>query len=695
MNKQGYLIDNKKLMAEWNYERNQKLDPKNFTLGSNRKVWWKCKKGHEWEHKITDRNRGDGCPYCSNRKILIGYNDLATTDYELVKEWNYERNNQLKPTEIVRGSAKVIWWKCGKCKGEWKTKLFYRTKMKHGCPYCTNQKVLSGFNDFATKYPELAKEWNYEKNGDLKPNQLMSTIKKEVWWKGKCGHEWKATLRNRVNGDNCPYCAGHRVLEGYNDLMSQNPKLAEEWNYEKNGDLKPDQVTKSSGKKVWWKCKKGHEWISTIASRNCGNGCKQCATEMQTSLPEKIIYFYIKKQYSDAIENYKPEWLKPMELDIFIPSIKTGIEYDGRKWHTNTQKDNRKNNICIQNEINLIRIREKGCKKLNGKSKDFYLDDIRADGTHVISSLKWIEKVLNIYIDVNFDRDINEINSLIEYSEKENSLQEVYPELAKEWNYEKNGDLKPNQVTKSSGKKVWWKCENGHEWAVAINYRIHDDKIRKCPYCMNQKVWPGFNDLATIYPEVAEEWNYEKNGKIKPNEVLHGSPRKVWWKGKCGHEWEATINSRKKSGCAICNGKKILKGYNDLKTKNPEVAKEWNYERNGNLKPDQVAPLSNKRVWWKCSNGHEWNSLIAVRNGGSGCPYCSNHKVLSNYNDLKTKYPEIAREWNYIKNNGLNPQDYLPTAKVNVWWKCKECGEEYKKSIYNKVRSPKCPKCKK
>ena len=695
MNQKNFLIDNDFLMKEWNYEKNSDIDPTKTSYGSTKKAWWKCKYGHIWIARVSDRFKGNGCPYCSNRKVLQGFNDLTTTDPELIKEWNYKKNATIRPENVTRGSAKEIWWLCSKCNGEWKTKLYVRTKSKHGCPYCSNQKILPGYNDFETKYPEIAKEWNYEKNIDLRPNQVMSTITRKVWWIGKCGHEWEAKLRDRVSGDNCPYCAGHRVLKGFNDLASQNSSLAKEWNYEKNGDLGPDQVTKSSGKKVWWKCNKGHEWIATIASRNCGNGCKKCATEMQTSLPEKIIFFYIRKKFKDAIENYKPKWLKPMELDIFIPSKKIGIEYDGRRWHKNIEKDNKKNDICNEHGITLIRIREKGCKKLNGKSKDFYVDNIKASGMHVLPALDWIGNLLNITINSNIKRDVKEINNLMSHNEKEKSLQETYPTLAMEWNYAKNGNLKPSHVSKSSGKKVWWKCKYGHEWFVSINDRIHNNNIRKCPYCMNQKVWSGFNDLETKYPKIAKEWNYEKNGNLRPSQVLPGSQKKVWWKGKCGHEWKATISSRRNTGCSICDGKIVLPGYNDLETLCPEIAKEWNYEKNGNLKPNQVAKFTNKEIWWKCKYGHEWKTKISTRAQGGNCPYCTNRIVLKGFNDLATKYPTIVKQWDYQKNIEQNPDNILPSSKKVVSWKCDKCGFEYKKAIYNKVRSPRCPKCKK
>ena len=124
--------------------------------------------------------------------------------------------------------------------------------------------------------PEIAKEWNYERNGNLKPEHFAANSNKKVWWKCSKGHEWQAIIASRNNWHGCPYCSGQKVLKGYNDLQTVNPALANEWNYEKNNGLTPEDVMPNSRKKVWWKCNQGHEWQTKIANRNNGNGCPEC-----------------------------------------------------------------------------------------------------------------------------------------------------------------------------------------------------------------------------------------------------------------------------------------------------------------------------------------------------------------------------------------------------------------------------------
>lgn len=134
---------------------------------------------------------------------------------------------------------------------------------------------MSLFIEMASE--KLIREWNRDKNTDIDINTVMAVSGKKVWWKCEKGHEWQATISHRMYGRNCPICSGKKILIGYNDLLSQRPDIAEEWNYEKNKDLTPQMVTRGSTKRVWWKCKKGHEWSVSINSRTRSNsGCPVC-----------------------------------------------------------------------------------------------------------------------------------------------------------------------------------------------------------------------------------------------------------------------------------------------------------------------------------------------------------------------------------------------------------------------------------
>lgn len=138
------------------------------------------------------------------------------------------------------------------------------------------------------------------------------------------------------------------------------------------------------------------------------------------------------------------------------------------------------------------------------------------------------------------------------------------------------------------------------------------------------------NNLAVLYPGLIRQWDYEKNNGLTPQEVTAGSQKKVYWICEKGHSFDMDIRSRTKGqGCPYCNNRRILPGYNDLATLNKELAAEWNWEKNGNLKPTDVGTGSKNRVWWKCDKGHEWQARVIQRNGGTGCPVCANRIVLN------------------------------------------------------------------
>ena len=179
----------------------------------------------------------------------------VSDDARLVKEWNWNKNEGISPTQIGAGSSRRVWWICEKGH-EWESSANTRTsKNGAGCPYCSNRKVLVGFNDLASVNPTLASEWHPEMNGNIGPQDVVYGSNKKVWWKCKKGHEWQATINSRSNGIGCPFCSGKSAIKGYNDLQTINPTLANEWNHEKNNGLTPSDVMPKSGKKVWWKCK--------------------------------------------------------------------------------------------------------------------------------------------------------------------------------------------------------------------------------------------------------------------------------------------------------------------------------------------------------------------------------------------------------------------------------------------------------
>ena len=614
MAEKKYVIDNPVLMEEWYWEKNTEFDPTKITLGSGKKAWWKCAKGHEWQATVGSRNSGNGCPYCNNRKVLQGFNDLQTLNPCLASEWNYEKNAGLTPSKVSLHSSIKAWWRCDK------------------------------------------------------------------------GHEWQATIADRSYGCNCPYCSGKKVLTGFNDLDTINPALSLEWNYEKNNGLYPSTVVAGSNKKVWWKCSKGHEWQATISSRNKGVGCPVCNSARSTSFPEYALVYYLDKCGCTVIQSHKDFGY---ELDIYIPSQKTAIEYDGWFWHRDkVDQDLEKNRKCKRDGIKLYRIRE-GLHALNDTSLDFVIRKKKEED--LAETIKLItSEIMDMDIDVNLDRDSIEIENLRTYREQERSIVLTNSQIASEWNYEKNGCLKPENYTAGSNKRLWWKCSKGHEWQATIAVR---NSGSGCPYCAGRYAVRGIDDLKTANPDFISEWNYEKNRDLNPEDFKLNSNQRVWWKCAKGHEWQALISNRCIGrGCPYCAGQMVIPGINDLQSINPSLAAEWDYDKNDGLTPENVMPNSTKKIWWKCKRDHEWQAIIGNRNKGAGCPFCAGKKAIKGFNDLKTVNPTLAAEWNYEKNLDLLPENMLPNSGKKVWWKCSK-GHEWQATIAHRNHGRGCPYC--
>ncbi|MBQ8040323.1 MAG: hypothetical protein IJ274_10725, partial [Lachnospiraceae bacterium] len=140
-------------------------------------------------------------------------------------------------------------------------------------------------------------------------------------------------------------------------------------------------------------------------------------------------------------------------------------------------------------------------------------------------------------------------------------------------------------------------------------------------------------------PLLAKEWHPKLNGFLKPEMVSWSSGEKVWWLGICGHEWQASIINRQKgNGCPICCGQKVLIGFNDLATTNPDIMSEWDIEKNGIL-PEKIFRYSTLRekYWWKCNLCEEsWQSTIKNRTRGRGCPNCRFKSLYKKIKNIDT-----------------------------------------------------------
>ena len=569
-----YVSDNAQLMAEWDWEKNNELgfDPQALTCGSSKKVWWICSLcQHSWMAQLGSRNRGTGCPVCGRIK--------ATAKYRATKLAN---------------------------------------------------------NSLQENRPDLLEEWDYELNGEITPKLVTASSGQKVWWKcSKCNQSWLASVALRSVGEGCPICSGQKLVAGVNDLATVNPRLASEWDYD-NNTLAPSEVSARNNIKAAWICSVcGHRWTSLISVRNRGSGCPQCQKSFQTSLPERIIYFYVKQAFPDAVNGFVVKYKKKIRtIDILIPTLKLAIEYDGSRWHEDSIDDIEKTQLLQKAGLRLIRVRELDCPEINDGSFHIKAEYSKRSYEYLTSVIIEIfehinrEFGLSTSVSVNIDKDYYHILKAFEADKRGKSLAVVNPVLAQEWDYQKNEGVSPNQVSASADKRFWWMCSKcGFSWKATVYDRNNG---HGCPACVGLTVRTGYNDLQTMRPELVDEWDYEKNISCNPSDVSYRGNKKIWWKcKKCGYSWQSRVADRSKGiGCPACAGKVSIKGITDLATVNPQLALEWDYEKNGDLKPQSVRGGSNKKVWWKCKVcQYSWQARIDSRHiKGRGCPACAIRK---------------------------------------------------------------------
>ncbi|WP_197027940.1 zinc-ribbon domain-containing protein [Butyrivibrio sp. WCE2006] len=486
-------INRPDLVLEWDKEKNIGIRPDEVTCGSERKVWWICSKHHNFDARINNRVRfGSGCPYCAGQKPVRGENDLATIRPEIVDEWDLEKNDGLMPSEVLPKSNKKVWWLCNEGHS-YLQKICIRTNPKAtGCPYCAGRKLIRGKNDLATLFPDIAKQWDYQKNGNLEPSEVFSASKQKIWWVCESNHSYKASLNSRTSlNRGCPYCAGKKVIKGENDLATICPDIVKEWDYIKNKEMLPSEIPVHSSKKVWWICAKGHSYKAYVYRRTNknGTGCPYCSgnkpiigeTDLQSTYPK-----------------IAKEWDKTRNMGLMPSDVSARSEK--KVWW-----------LCEKGHSYEARVSHRTYMK--GSSCPYCIGKKAIRG--------------------------------------ETDLVTLRPDIASQWDFDKNGDLHPTYYTVYSNKKVWWLCEKGHSYRSSLDNRTFLN--RGCPYCAGKKPIKGETDLATLDPDTAKLWNYQKNINLKPTDVTSCSGKKVWWKCSQGHEWRTSPHAMKTSlGCPIC-----------------------------------------------------------------------------------------------------------------------------------------------
>lgn len=427
---------------------------------------------------------------------------LAFRCPDIARQWAKDLNGALTPNDVSAGSGKTVWWRCKRNREHvWSATIYNRTKENGtGCPFCSHRKAWKSSN-LVARYPQVALEWHPRKNRPLTPYEVVPGSQLMIWWQcvADTDHVWQASVYHRARrGHGCPYCSGQRVSKT-NSLAAVHPQLAREWHPSKNGSLRPTDVTHGSVKRVWWRCRlAGHEWEAAVLDRSRGNGCPYCSH-------------------------------------------------------------------------------------------------------HKVSSA--------------------------------NSLAALQPGLAQEFHPKLNGDDTPDTIAAQSNKVVWWQCpqDRRHVWQCRVSSRTNS--WQECPHCKGasplatSRAVSRTNSIGARYPEIAKQFDLEKNAPYTPFDFACGSEKKVWWRCPEGpdHSWQAVpvnVVKSKTGGCPFCGGKKASIT-NSLVSQRPDLALEWDHKRNRDININEVTIGSHRVVSWKCANGHEWTAQVRERVRGYGfCRQC-------------------------------------------------------------------------
>ncbi|WP_203289378.1 zinc-ribbon domain-containing protein [Metabacillus sp. cB07] len=489
--------------------------------------------------------------------------NLASEYPELVKEWDYNLNGDLQPSDVPPKGRGLVWWKCKKGHPSYRAKIASRSNGT-GCPYCRGSNVCFE-RSLLGKRPDLAAMWDEVENSPLTPGEVLAGSNSVMFWICEKGHSFdmsiKQMTRNKKRKSNgCPFCRGLRVNET-NNLAKLYPQIAYEWVECIESKFKTAQdVSPGSNVRVLWRCKRGHEWITTPKQRTSGGtGCPSCNNKKKVSKQSYVLLYYLKQYFID-VELETPLLGTRMIMDVYIPSINLVIEYDGGQYHKDYKRDIKKDNALLEKipSAKLIRIREPNCPIYESPNPNTFFYVLKNQSINEFQTA--LEKVFSIHLqlnpDINIERDNVSILNTMDGWEYENSLANVRPEILKEWDYQNNGDLKPENFRVASSEKVNWICEKGHKWSAKIASRTHGGN--NCPFCGNRRLTKS-NSLAARNPQLTKEWHPTKNIK-SPDDYFSNSHFKVWWLcSRCGHEWLAAIYNRNgnNSGCVMCSRVKM------------------------------------------------------------------------------------------------------------------------------------------
>ena len=566
---------------------------------------------------LPSRPRGGGV----SRRARRGIPHPDNWD-QLAGEWHPTRNGDVTLYDCSPGSSRRVWWRCPHGH-DWAAAIGARVHGS-GCPYCAHRgaDAATPTTCLGAVDPQLASQWHPTRNDALTADGVLPWSGIKVWWRCAAGHEWRAAVAMR-RGHGCPYCSGQRASEE-NNLAVTEPDIAVQWHPTRNGGLSPREVTATSGRRFWWRCEHGHEWRSPVCVRKTSRGCPMCvrrrpSVEHNLALLEPAIAAQwhptlngTRRPEQVAPRSHTRAWWRCVRGHVWQAAVvartKTG---SGCPVCARDAKSRARDPLTVTHPD----LAAQWHPELNGDAspEEITYGSTRKAWWLCSAGHSWAAQVGNRSRGAGCPYCAGKLPTAT------NNLAVHNPALAAQWHPSLNRGVRPADVTPFAGRKSWWLCPAGHEWASKVADRNRAG--HGCPYCAGHLATPT-NNLAVRNPALAARWHPTRNGTVTPADVTVMSSRRVHWLCSEGHAWQAVISNRGVGvGCPYCAGK-LPTAANNLAVQNPALAGQWHPTRNGSLTPADVTPFAGRRIAWLCACGYQWTAALNNRQRASGCPGC-------------------------------------------------------------------------
>ena len=574
---------------------------------------------------------------------------LAEGVPELAAEWHPTLNGDLTPYDVLPGSDAKVWWRCSKCQREWEAKVFKRTAGR-GCRECgiARRTALRAKpapeQSLADLMPVLAAEWHPILNGELTPSDVVPGSGKKVWWRcSKCQYEWETAVNSRgKRRSGCRECWLVRkpILRGtpkpgqsFGDLY---PDVGNEWHPTRNGDLKPTDVKPGSSKPRWWRCRTcGHEWEVAPKDRRRGEQCPECA-ERQRSLTKSTPK--PGRSLLDLYPHIAAEWHPTKNATLTAAKKKRWWKCRtcGHDWATDPDHRTRSG---------------RGCPKC---------------GYRQVSRTKSTPK-------------------------PGESLAEKNPELAAEWHPTKNGSLTPFDVRPRGRASAWWQCRFGHEWYAQVAPRAEGVGCPRCSIIgISERQVRLEYELAAAGLPVEHDYppiTVKGRRPIRADIAMPSIRVVVEYDGSYYH-------ARKGRADRLQTAALESAGWTVLRVREQPLTSLGGHEVF--VSPTEpIKSVAIKVLRALAGLGYTAKNLVEYETDPNEWAKQQASEALYKYRakSLLSEFPNVAREFDPKKNDGVTPDKVHPGSNTKFRWTCSDCGYEWRTMVWIRTAGHGCPRC--